>query len=206
VSLKITIKSSGLGGQAQTPIDKQESTTNTIVQKGSTRLTLKVDQIDFNVSGQKKLARPISQIGQASSKQKLQPTCKDGVWIPYSLIHQIPHGWRLPVGLAHDEQWCVPHSRLSYSQSNHNKAGPIKPVLDELVANQVQQKGKASTEQVYVLRDKEVLINPIEKADEQIIMKIGSADASINESEGPIIIDNLDQSEVKKNIKGHYCQ
>jgi hypothetical protein len=38
-------------GQAQTPIDKQESTTKTIVQKGSTRPTLKVGQIDFNVSG-----------------------------------------------------------------------------------------------------------------------------------------------------------
>ena len=50
-SLKITIKSSGLGGQAQTPVDKQESTINTIVQKGSARPTLKVNQTDFNVSG-----------------------------------------------------------------------------------------------------------------------------------------------------------
>ena len=50
-SLKITIKSSGLGGQAQTPVDKQKSATNTIVQKGSTRLTFKVSQTDFNVSG-----------------------------------------------------------------------------------------------------------------------------------------------------------
>ena len=52
--LKITIKSSGLGGQAQTPVDKQKSTTNTIVQRGSTRPTLKVSQTDFNVGGQKK--------------------------------------------------------------------------------------------------------------------------------------------------------
>ena len=54
-SLKITIKSSGLGGQAQTPVDKQKSTTNTIVQKGSTRPILKVGQTDFNVGGQKKI-------------------------------------------------------------------------------------------------------------------------------------------------------
>ena len=56
-SLKITIKSSGLGGQAQTPVDKQKSATNTIVQKGSTRPTLKVSQTDFNVSGQKKISK-----------------------------------------------------------------------------------------------------------------------------------------------------
>jgi hypothetical protein len=54
---------------------------------------------------------------------------------------------------------------MSNGQSSPNKAGPIKSVLDER-ANQVQQKGKASAEQVYVLRDKEVLTNPIEKADE----------------------------------------
>ena len=70
-SLKITIKSSRLGGQAQTPVDTQKSTTNTIVQRGSIRPTLKVGQTDFNVGGQKKSARPISQIGQASCKQKL---------------------------------------------------------------------------------------------------------------------------------------
>jgi len=69
--------------------------------------------------------------------------------------------------------------------------------LDE-PANQVQQKGKASVKQVHVLRDKEVLINPIEKADEQIIIKIGSADAPIKESEGPTVIGNLDQSDVEK--------
>ena len=51
---------------------------------------------------------------------------------------------------------------------------------------------------MYVLRDKEVLINPIEKADEQIIIKIGSADAPIKESEGPTVIGNLDQSDVEK--------
>ena len=70
------------------------------------------------------------------------------------------------------------------------------------LANQVQQKGKASTKQVYVLRDKEVLTNPIRKADEQIIIKIGSADAPITESEGPIVIDNLDQSDVEKISRG----
>ena len=90
-SLKITIKSSGLGGQAQTPVDKHKSATNTIVQRGSIRPTLKVNQIDFNVGGQKKLTRPISQIGQASYKQKMQHTCKDGVLIPYPLIRQNPH-------------------------------------------------------------------------------------------------------------------
>ena len=56
-SLKITIKSSRLGGQAQTPVDKHKSATNTIVQKGSTRPTLKVSQTDFNVSGQKKISK-----------------------------------------------------------------------------------------------------------------------------------------------------
>jgi hypothetical protein len=96
----------------------------------------------------------------------------------------------MPVGLAHNEQRCVPHGRMSNGQSSPNKAGPIKPVLDER-ANQVQQKGKASAEQVYVLRDKEVLTNPIEKADEQIIIKIGSADVPIKEIEGPIVISNL---------------
>jgi hypothetical protein len=45
-SLKITIKSSRLREQAQTPMDKQKSATNTIVQKGSTRPTLKVGQTD----------------------------------------------------------------------------------------------------------------------------------------------------------------
>ena len=80
---------------------------------------------------------------------------------------------------------------MSYGQSSSNKVGPIKPVLVKL-ANQVQQKGKASAEQVYVLRNKEVLTNPIGKADEQIIIKIVSAYFSIKESEGPIVIDNLD--------------
>jgi GTP cyclohydrolase III len=49
-SLKITIKSSR-PGRAQTPMDKQKSATNTIVQRGSIRLTLKVGQTDFNVGG-----------------------------------------------------------------------------------------------------------------------------------------------------------
>ena len=70
-SLKITIKSSGHRGQAQTPMDKQKSATNIIVQRGSIRPTLKVGQTDFNVGGQKKSIRPISQIGQASCEQKL---------------------------------------------------------------------------------------------------------------------------------------
>ena len=70
-SLKITIKFSRLGGQAQSPVDKQKSATNTIVQRGSIRPTLIVGQTDFNVGGQKKSARPISQIGQASCEQKL---------------------------------------------------------------------------------------------------------------------------------------
>jgi hypothetical protein len=39
----------------------------------------------------KKSARPISQIGQVSWKQKLQHTYKDGVLIPYPLIRQNPH-------------------------------------------------------------------------------------------------------------------
>jgi len=51
---------------------------------------------------------------------------------------------------------------------------------------------------VYVLRDKKVLTNPIENTDEQIINKISSADAPIKKSEGPIVIDNLDQSNVEK--------
>ena len=70
----------------------------------------------------------------------------------------------MPAGLVHNEQRCVPQSRLSYGQSSSNKVGPIKPVLVKL-ANRVQQKGKASAEQVYVLRDKEVLTNPIRKVD-----------------------------------------
>lgn len=102
--------------------------------------------------------------------------------IPYPLIHQNPHHWRIPVGLAHNEQHCFPHSRLSYGQSSTNKAGPIKPVLHK-PANQVQQKGKTSTKQTYVLRNKEVIINPTEKADKQIGIKINSVGAPIKESE-----------------------
>jgi hypothetical protein len=90
---------------------------------------------------------------------------------------------------------------LSYDQSSSNKEGPIKLVLHKL-ANQVQQKGKASANQVYVLRDKKVLINPTRKADEQIVIKIGPTIAPIKESEGPIVIDNLDQSNVEKISKG----
>ena len=86
---------------------------------------------------------------------------------------------------------------MSYDQSSSSKAGPIKPVLVKL-ANQVQQNGKASTKKVYVFRDKEVLINPTRKADEQIVIKIGPAGAPIKESEEPIVIDNLDQSDVEK--------
>jgi hypothetical protein len=59
---------------------------------------------------------------------------------------------------------------------------------------------------VYVLRDKEVLINPIEKVDEQIIIKIDSTSVPIKGIEGPIVISNLDQFGVEKiYIKGHYC-
>jgi hypothetical protein len=72
-------------------VDKQKSANDTIIQRGLIRPTLKVDQTYFNFSGQKKTARPISQIGQASWKQKLQHTYKDGVLIPYPLIHQNSH-------------------------------------------------------------------------------------------------------------------
>jgi hypothetical protein len=48
-SVKITIKSSGLGGQAQTPVDKQKSANNTIIPRESIRLTLKVGQTNFNL-------------------------------------------------------------------------------------------------------------------------------------------------------------
>jgi hypothetical protein len=90
---------------------------------------------------------------------------------------------------------------LSYGQSSSNKEGPIKPILHKL-ANQVQQKGKASVMEVYVLRDKKVLINPMRKVDEQIVIKISPAGVPIKESEGPIVIDNLDQSNVEKISKG----
>ena len=49
-----------------------------------------------------------------------------------------------------------------------------------------------------MLRDKEVLSNPVEKAHEQIIVKIGSTDVSIKEIEGPIVIGNLDQYDAEK--------
>ena len=49
---------------------------------------------------------------------------------------------------------------------------------------------------------KKVLTNPIEKVDEQIISKISSADAPIKASEGPIVIDNLDQFDVEKISRG----
>jgi hypothetical protein len=200
-SLKITIKSSGLGGQAQTPMDKQKSATNTIVQRGSIRPTLKVGQTDFNVGGQKKSARLISQIGQVNCKQKLKDTYKDGVLIPNPLIHQNPHRWRMCADVTHNEQRCFTHSRLSYGQSSSNKEQPIKLVLHKLT-NQVQRKGKASAKQVYVLRDKNVFINPTRKADEQIVIKIGPVGALMKESEGPIVIDNLNQSNVEKISKG----
>jgi hypothetical protein len=53
-----------------------------------------------------------------------------------------------------------------------------------------------------MLRDKKVLINPTRKADEQIVIKISPAGAPIKESEGAIVIDNLDQSNVEKISKG----
>ena len=73
--------------------------------------------------------------------------------------------------------------------------------MDEL-ANQVQQKGKASAYQVYMLRDKKFLTNHIEKANEQIVIKIGSVDVLIKEIEGPIVINNLDQPKAEKISKG----
>jgi hypothetical protein len=98
--------------------------------------------------------------------------------------------------VTHNEQRYFPHSRLSYGQSSSNK-DRLSRFLHKL-ANQVQQKGKASAKQVYVLRDKKVLINPTRKADEQIVIKISPTGAPIKESEEPIVIDNLDQSNVKK--------
>jgi hypothetical protein len=89
-------------------MDKQKSANNTIVQRGSIRPTLKVSQTDFNFGGQKKSARPISQIGQASWKQKLQHTYKDGVLIPYPLIRQNPHRWRMYADVTHNEQRRFP--------------------------------------------------------------------------------------------------
>jgi hypothetical protein len=103
--------------------------------------------------------------------------------------------------VTHNEQWCFPHSRLNYGQSSSNKEGPIKLILHKL-ANQVQQKGKTSGKQVYMLRDKKVLINPTRNIDEQIVIKIGPVGAPIKESERPIVIDNLDQSNMEKISKG----
>jgi hypothetical protein len=40
------------------------------------------------------------------------------------------------------------------------------------------------------------------KANKQIVIKIGPAGAPIKESEGPIVIDNLDQSNVEKISNG----
>ena len=53
-----------------------------------------------------------------------------------------------------------------------------------------------------MLRDKEVLTNPIRKADEQIIIKISSIDVPIKKIEGLIVIDNLDSSNVEKISRG----
>jgi hypothetical protein len=113
-------------------VDKQKSATNTIVQKGLIRPTLKVGQTNFNVGEQKKSARPISQISQASCELKLQHTYKDGVLIPYPLIRQNLHWWRMCAGLAHNERRCVPQSRLCYGQLSSSKAGTIKPILVKL--------------------------------------------------------------------------
>jgi hypothetical protein len=57
-------------------MDKKKSATNTIVQRGSIRLTLKVSQTDFNVGGQKKSARLIFQIDQANCKQNCSTRVK----------------------------------------------------------------------------------------------------------------------------------
>ena len=59
---------------------------------------------------------------------KLQHTCKDGVLIPYPLIRQNPHRWRMCASLAHNKQRCVPQSWLSYDQSSSNKAWLNKPI------------------------------------------------------------------------------
>ena len=53
-----------------------------------------------------------------------------------------------------------------------------------------------------MLRVKEVLTHPIRKADEHIVIKFGSADAPIKESEGPIVIYNLNQFDVQKISRG----
>jgi hypothetical protein len=100
-------------------------------------------------------------------------------------------------GVTHNEQRCFLYSRLSNGQSSSNKEGPIKQILHKL-ANQVRKKSKALAKQVHVLWDNKVLINLTRKADEQIAIKIGPASAPIKESEGPIIVDNLDQADVEK--------
>jgi hypothetical protein len=79
------------GGASPNSRGQAEINHNTIVQKGSIRLTLKVGQTGFNISEQKKLARPIYKIGQASCKQKTQHTYKGGVFMPYPLTRQNPH-------------------------------------------------------------------------------------------------------------------
>ena len=53
-----------------------------------------------------------------------------------------------------------------------------------------------------MLRDMEVLANPVEKSDEQIIIKISSVDVPIKEIEGPIVIGNLDQFDAEKISRG----
>ena len=71
-----------------------------------------------------------------------------------------------------------------------SQARPIKLVLGE-PANQVQQEGKELAEQVYVPREKEVLVDPVKKGNEIVTIKICSADIPIKEIEGPIVIGNL---------------
>ena len=53
-----------------------------------------------------------------------------------------------------------------------------------------------------MLRDMEVLANPVEKSDEQIIIKISSVDVPIKEIEGPIVLGNLDQFDAEKISRG----
>jgi hypothetical protein len=73
--------------------------------------------------------------------------------------------------------------------------------LEELV-NHVLRKGKASVEKVYVLREKEILAALLVNFYEQVDNKIDSADVSIKEVEGPIVVGNLDQSDVEKLLVG----
>ena len=65
-----------------------------------------------------------------------------------------------------------------------------------LPPKQVEQ--MEATKHIYVSKKEEVLSAPVEKADEEVFIKISSVDVVVTETEGPITIENPTQAVTKE--------